>query len=303
MKNFKILSFDGGGIKGALSTRILSRVCKKYPELLDDINLFTGTSTGAIIALALAYSKDPYAVDNLYNSYNTKKIFSKKRPNLFRPKFSNKNLLNALQSYFPSDLTLKDLNPYIFIPSFSTKGFTSNSWEPVFFNNLSDNPTANFSVIDAALSSSAAPTYFPSHKGFIDGGVVVNNPTPIASFFALSKLDCISNSSELRILSIGTGTFPTTIKSNTSNWGMLQWAYDPFIMVKSPILSILLEGSSLVEDIYCKELFRQNYYRLNPNLPKYIEIDDYKQVDLLKEIADSLDLTDLYKYIDDIFYR
>ena len=303
MKNFKILSFDGGGIKGALSTRLILRICQKYPQLLDDIDLFAGTSTGALIALSLAYSKNAYVVDRLYSSENIKKIFSKKRPNLFRPKFTNKNLLKELKTYFPEDLTLKDLKPYVFIPAFSTNGFNSNSWEPIFFNNLSDNSTANFSVIDAALASSAAPTYFPSHKGFIDGGVVVNNPTPIASFFALSKLDSIKSSSELRILSVGTGNFPDVITSNTSNWGILQWVYDPLIMVKSPLLTILLEGSSLVEDMYCRELFMQNYYRLNPNIPDHIEMDDYRQVNKLKEIADSVDLTDIFKYIDNIFYR
>lgn len=303
MKNFKILSFDGGGIKGALSTRILLRIIQKFPTLLDDIDLFAGTSTGALIALSLAYSRNAYIVDNLYNEDNVKKIFSKRRPNLLIPKFSHKNLLKELKASFPEDLKLKDLDPYVFIPTFSTTGLTSNSWEPVFFNNLTNNETSEFSVIDAALASSAAPTYFPSHKGFIDGGVVVNNPTPIASFFALSKLDCIKSSSQLRILSIGTGDYPNKITSNTSKWGIIQWAFDPFKMIKSPILTILLEGSSLVEDIYCKELFMQNYYRLNPTIPDHIEMDDYKKVSLLKSIADSIDLTDLYKYIEDIFYR
>ena len=303
MKNFKILSFDGGGIKGALSTRIILRLSHKYPNLLSDIDLFAGTSTGALIALSLAYSKNAYTVDNLYNQYTSQKIFSKKRPNLFIPKYSHKNLVKELKNYFPEDLKLKNLDSYVFIPSFSTTGFTSNFWEPVFFNNLTNNKTAEFSVIDTALASSSAPTYFPSHKGFIDGGVVVNNPTPIASFFALSKLESIKSSSELRILSIGTGDYPNKITSNTSKWGIFQWAFDPFRMIKSPILTILLEGSSLVEDIYCKELFMQNYYRLNPIISEHIEMDDYKKVNLLKNIADSIDLTDVYKYIENIFYR
>ena len=72
MKNFKILSFDGGGIKGALSTRIILRLTQKYPTLLEDIDLFAGTSTGSIIALYLAYSKNSYAIDNLYNEENIK---------------------------------------------------------------------------------------------------------------------------------------------------------------------------------------------------------------------------------------
>lgn len=303
MNTFKILSFDGGGIKGALSTRLLLQIIQKFPTLLDDIDLFAGTSTGALIALSLAYSKNPYIIDNLYNKENIKKIFSKKRPNLLSPKFSHKNLLKQLKTIFPENLKIKDLNPYVFIPSFSTIGLASNSWEPVFFNNLTQNNTSEFSVIDAALASSAAPTYFPSHKGFIDGGVVVNNPAPIASFLALSKLDAITSSSQLRILSIGTGNYPNKITSNTSKWGVLQWAFDPFIMIKSPILTILLEGSTLVEDIYCKELFMQNYFRLNPNIPDHIEIDDYKKVTVLKNIADSIDLTDTYNYISNIFYK
>ena len=76
MDTFKILTFDGGGVKGALSARILKRICEKFPRLLDEVDLFAGTLTGSLIALSLAYGRDANFVDNLYSQINTKKIFS-----------------------------------------------------------------------------------------------------------------------------------------------------------------------------------------------------------------------------------
>ena len=58
MPNFRILSCDGGGIRGVLTAVLLNRLAAAYPALLQDrpgtITMFAGTSTGGIIALGLA---------------------------------------------------------------------------------------------------------------------------------------------------------------------------------------------------------------------------------------------------------
>jgi len=87
LKTFKILAFDGGGVKGALSVEILSRICDKYPNFLDDVDLFTGTSTGSIIASLLANKVSIKDLSYLYSVPVAKKIFSHSHFNLFRPKF------------------------------------------------------------------------------------------------------------------------------------------------------------------------------------------------------------------------
>ena len=75
MKSFKILSFDGGGIRGALSIELLYRITEKYPNFLDEIDLFAGTSTGSIIAALLASGYSVKEVRNLYSLPVAKKSF------------------------------------------------------------------------------------------------------------------------------------------------------------------------------------------------------------------------------------
>lgn len=303
MKTFRILSFDGGGIKGSLSARLLKRICDKFPNFLDEVDLFAGTSTGSLIALSLAYGKDAIFIDNIYSYSNTKKIFSPKKHNIFRPKYSNYNLKEILSDYFPENLLIKDLKKYVFIPSFNVKGFSKESWEVVFFNNLCKNPTYNSSVIDVALASSAAPTYFPSHKNFIDGGVVANSPTAAAVFSTMNCFTSLSSGSNFRLLSIGTGDSPDKISRNTSKWGSAQWAFHPFAKMSSPFLSLVMDGSSYLEDIYCKEFLQNNYFRVNPKISKFIGMDNPQFVPFLKNVANEFDLTETYEFIESIFLK
>ena len=297
MKTFKILAFDGGGIKGALSARILKRICEKFPNFLDEVDLFAGTSTGSLIALSLAYGRDADFIDNLYSYNNTKKIFSPKSRNIFKPKFSNDNLSKLLLDYFPEDLLIKDLKKYVFVPSFNVRGFTKDRWEVIFFNNLCNNKTYNSRVIDVALSSSAAPTYFPSHNNFIDGGVVANSPTASAVFTSMNCFSSLSSGNDFRLLSIGTGNSPDRIIGDTSKWGTAQWAFNPFAKMNSPLLSLVMDGSSYLEDIYCTEFLKSNYFRINPRISKFLPMDDPQFVPFLKNLANETDLTETFNFI------
>jgi patatin-like phospholipase/acyl hydrolase len=302
MSTFRIIVFDGGGIRGALSTRILKRIYNKYPDILKYTNLFAGTSTGALIALALAYGKDGNYVDNLYNYETIKSIFYPAHLNFFRPKFNNKNLRKMILSVFPEELTLGDLKKYVFVPSFNVKGFSSDNWQSVFFNNLSHGSTYSSKVVDVALASSAAPTYFPSYNNFIDGGVIVNNPTAASMISVMKLVKPKHPLSDFRILSIGTGSTLNQIKSNTSSWGAFQWMLSPMCNVKTPLVSILLNDTPL-EDLYCKELLGCNYFRIDPILKHKIPLDDYSKVPLLKNAVDNLDLSETFKFIEDHFLR
>ena len=85
MKKFKILAFDGGGIRGSLSVEILYRILDKYPNFLEEVNLFTGTSTGSIIATLLAKGIPIEEVRKLYSKELSKEIFSKPRINFLKP--------------------------------------------------------------------------------------------------------------------------------------------------------------------------------------------------------------------------
>lgn len=302
MKKFKILSFDGGGVKGALSIEILIRLVNKFPNLLNEVDLFTGTSTGAIIAAFLAKGIPLKELNNLYTTKIAKDIFSPSKLNLIRPKFNNNSLKELINNYFQEDFKISDFKKYIFIPAFYLGDKEKNSWEPVFFNNLSINSTNDFIARDAILASAAAPTYFPSHKNYIDGGVIANSPTAISILSTLSSFPKYKIE-DIVLLSIGTGNSPEKIIGKTENWGILQWSFHPFSKMKSPLLALLMDGMSDLEDMYCKEFLKNNYFRINPRVPKFIELDDYKFIPYLRSVGNTCDLSKLNKFIENIFLK
>ena len=302
MKKFKILAFDGGGIRGALSVEILCRIVDKYPRFLDEIDLFTGTSTGSIIASLLAKGVPLSEIKKLYSKEVSKKIFSKPKLNFTKPKFNNKNLENLISNYFNDSFKISDFKKYIIIPAFYLGDKNTNSWEPVFFNNLSKNNTSNIIAKDAILASCAAPTYFPSHKNYIDGGVVANSPTAISLIKTLSLLPKYKKE-DILILSIGTGDSPEKIIGKTHKWGIVQWSFHPFSKMKSPLLALLMDGMANLEDIYCKEFLNNNYFRINPRVPKFIELDDYNFIPYLEYIASTCNLSYLFNYLNNYFLK
>lgn len=68
MIKYRILSFDGGGIRGLLTSTLLSRIEKQVPNLIHKTDLFAGTSSGGLIALGLAGGMSPDDLSNLYQN-------------------------------------------------------------------------------------------------------------------------------------------------------------------------------------------------------------------------------------------
>lgn len=302
MKTFKILSFDGGGIRGALSIEILHRLTLKYPNLLDEIDLFTGTSTGSIIAALLANGHSVSDVRNLYSIPVAKRIFSPSRFNLFRPKFSNENLKEIIGGYFLEDFKIKDLKRKILIPAFDINSEKNHSWRPIFFNNFYNSSTLNIDVRDAVLASSSAPTYFQSHESYIDGGVVANSPTALSLCLAYSTYKSKYNLEDFRILSIGAGDIPNRIKGKNKNWGLVQWAISP-LTLGSPLLSLVMDGMSELESFYCSELLTKGFHRVNPKIFRLVSLSEYKYIPYLKALATNYDLSSTYEFIENSFLK
>ena len=63
---YRILSLDGGGIRGVLTARVIERLVEKKPDLLDKFDMVAGTSTGAILACGLASGRGPREIIELY---------------------------------------------------------------------------------------------------------------------------------------------------------------------------------------------------------------------------------------------
>src|SRR5271156_3478978 len=149
MANFRILSCDGGGIRGVLTAVLLNRLSAAYPALLQDrpgaITMFAGTSTGGILALGLAAGLTPTQIRDLY-VVNGKLIFDSswsrdvvELGGISGSKYDNVNLKQILNETFGAT-KLSGLKPRVLIPSFSLDNQSSDpssrTWNPKFFHNF-----------------------------------------------------------------------------------------------------------------------------------------------------------------------
>lgn len=301
---YKIISLDGGGIRGLVTLAMLKRLEAGHPGLLEKTNLFAGTSTGGIIALGLAAGK---TVDELISLYkdNGGKIFDdswldniRDAGGLAGADYDQKNLGKLLRANF-GDMCLKDLRKRVLIPTFDLDNEHPDNarrmWKPKFFHNYPGKGSdGEERVVDVALATSAAPLYFPSHNGFVDGGVVANNPSMAAIAQTQDKrsTENIPPFNSLCVLSLGTGINLSYIKGKTHDWGVVKWAV--------PITTILLDASSGIADFECRQLLRGKYLRIAPVFPPNINIklDAWKRSNDLLKFGDSAPLIDSWTETD-----
>ncbi len=298
MGRFRIMSFDGGGIRGVLTVSIVKRLIDWQPSLLNSVKFFAGTSTGSFIALGLAAGFSVEEVFNLYSRETCRHIFSPKRLGLLNPKYNNAKLRRTLLDFFTPQLKLNQLKKYVLIPSFKTISCSpeQDSWCPVFFNNFPGSDSGNTSVVDACMASSAAPVYFPAYNTCVDGGIVANNPGTLALGFAVDQKSGRQKIENIRLLSLGTGQTRYKKCANTVKWGGLQW-----ILNANPPLPLLLalsEGNTHLDIMLSRKLIGNHYYRYNPVLPHNITLDDYNAIPYLQTMATKLDLTGVKRWLE-----
>lgn len=298
---FRILSFDGGGIRGALTVRLLKRLAEKHPNIAVEADLLAGTSTGSLIALGLAKGMTLDELVRLYSKESGEKIFSPRYRALLRPRYSNRNLAELLSSAFGETLRLGDLPRTVVIPAFRITGGEEGRWSPVFFHNFPGSAYLDMRVVDVGLASSAAPVYFPSHQDYVDGGVIATNPSTAAIAITRDAKAGKRSIADITLLSIGTGYDPLSIDYPTTNWGALEWAIYPHPPV--PLLSLLLDGSAEADTWYSAMLLGENYFRLNPRLTEPIDMDEYEKVSLLDRLARECDLEPCLDWIEQRWYE
>jgi len=294
MASYRILALDGGGIRGLYTAVLLSRLEAHVPGFTGRVNLLAGTSTGGILALGLAKGMSPQALIDLYQD-NGGAIFSRTLWHEIRDlgelagaKYDNKNLIRIIQSAFGSG-TLNDLLPrHVLIPSFDLDNLAAapapRMWKPKFFHNFKGSDSdGSQKIADVALRTSAAPTYFPVHQGYVDGGVVANNPSMAALAQAIDASTGGQQLGDLRLFSIGTGITPTFVSGDTLDWGLAQWA--------TVLANMMIEGMMGVADYECARLLGASYFRLAPVLPAPIPLDCAEKIPDLIDAANQVDIT------------
>ncbi len=287
MSNLRILSLDGGGIRGLYSLVILSMI-EKQVSLFDHFDLFAGTSTGSLIALCLSMGM---------NASDILEMYMKLGPHVFVPsedssgaKYNNKPLQVILsQTIFSSNPKLSDLKKRVLIPSFKLFDDELGRWCPYVFDNFSSSASKEAYAIDVAVSSCSAPIYFPSYSSYIDGGVFAPNPTMQAVCRSVDKNGGETPLNDIRVLSIGTGILPLSVKSEIS-WSAKDWTEQKGAdkLCDYPMLTMMVDAMSESVHKQCLSLLGSQYTRINTDLKEVIEIDAHEKAGKLFEVASEI---------------
>jgi patatin-like phospholipase/acyl hydrolase len=276
----RILTLDGGGIRGVFSLEILLRMQTMLRVhygndklvLSDHFDMFAGTSTGAIIATALCWGMDVESILNLYVEFGrtmfTPVPWYKPVHKLLVSKFEAKPLSDFLRKIFSEDgngevpalLDSPRLRKALLVV---VRNHTTGSAWP-----LTNNPKAMFNDVTrddcnmkiplwkVVRASTAAPVYFDPEEIelggrkslFVDGAVTpYNNPALIAAMSAILpcyNMNWPSGPENVRLVSVGTMTFSSALPENIKNL----WV--GFNAAKIP--AALMQAAAWQQDFLCR---------------------------------------------------
>ena len=322
---YKVLSLDGGGIRGIISAIILKEIERRTQKRIWQLfDLIAGTSTGGFLAMILAMPNPGkknvalYDMEDIINMYRIdgKNIFQESFfakftdvDDLLQPKYSSQGREGVAKKYF-QDANLEDALTNIFITSYDIQIRL-----PVFFIN---NPTfqrhsgtnfrklcTDYKMVEAAMATSAAPTFFEPYKlamrgcdenddyALVDGAMFANNPTALAIVEAIiysqNKEEKL-RVEDILVASLGTGSLTRRFPYEQAvNWGTVQWIL--------PLINIFLDGASEVANYQLKQLLpdaqnsEKQYYRFQKELTEANDdLDDTTEenIELLEKSAQTI---------------
>ncbi|MCL1462897.1 patatin-like phospholipase family protein [Argonema galeatum] len=333
----RILSIDGGGIRGIIPAIVLNYIeehtGKRIATMFD---LIAGTSTGGILALGLtrknsdsSINKEPeYTAVELVNFYRQygEKIFTEKWPtpidDLLQPKIDPQGRQEVLTALL-GEAKVEDAIKEILITSYDIElripvFFTSNRDAEDIESSDCRKICTGFKMVEAAMATSAAPTFFPPYQletahrtpegyyALIDGGIFANNPSSLAMMEAMisykRNTDKELERTDTLVVSLGTGSLTRQYKyKDVKNWGQLKWGL--------PLLNVVLDGQSEAVAYQLSKLMvtrgeNRNYYRFqlplssdhnhdqmdnaSPSNIEYLEERGKKLTEHLQETLDEL---------------
>jgi patatin-like phospholipase/acyl hydrolase len=305
MAKYRILSIDGGGIRGIVTTVMMQRL-QSTPGLggfLDTVDLIAGTSTGGLLSLGIAHGLGLEEIRDLYVNDGPEIFDDSWIDNLLDlgklrgADYKIAPMRRVFKKVLGEETTLGRLRKRVLITAFDMDNEDSDvlnrSWKPKLFHNFpGDGNDRHELAYKVGIYTAAAPTYFPSVDGYIDGGVYANNPAMCALAQTQDKryrptpaLD------EIVLLSLGTGRSLFYIRGKTLDWGYAQWI--------KPLISLMLDGISGIADYQCQQMLRRRYHRLAPVFPPDVSIpmDDVEKIPYMIEFAEGLDLRSTVRWM------
>ncbi len=211
----RILCIDGGGIRGAFPAAFLAEMERELDGPIGSyFDLIAGTSTGGILAIGLSlgfsaselldfYEKRGPEIFGEDHGGTIKAVYRKFRWWLYRPKYDSNVLRAALQEVL-GNRRIGDARTRLVVPAWNPTSKAVYIYKTAHHPRLKTDYRSG--AVDAALATSAAPTYFQQHitqhgVGLLDGGIWAHNPIAVAVVEAITLLGWDRES--LHILSLG----------------------------------------------------------------------------------------------------
>ena len=286
----KILSIDGGGIKGiipgqiliALEEKLRQRTQKPDVRLVDYFDFFAGTSTGGILTCiylcpdANNPTKARFSAQEAVDLYigNGDDIFHisiwqriRSRNGILDEKYDADELERLLNDYF-GDLKLSQLLKPCLVSAYDVHDRVE-----FFFTQHEARRRGNsydFLVKDVCRATSAAPTYFETaltealdgvSYPLIDGGVFMNNPA-LGAYSEVSNADGSPKVDDMFIVSLGTGAVNRAYDyDQAKDWGSVEWI--------KPVIDIMMSAASATTNYHLSRIFSavnksDQYVRIQP---------------------------------------
>ncbi len=285
---FRILSIDGGGIRGILPAMILAELERNAKPISERFDMIAGTSTGGILACILLAPSNENPTKPQYCANDALELYIENGDDIFEVPLWKKfrSLGGMIDEKYPStgietilarylgDLRLSELLKPSLITAYDiarreTKFFTSHDALA---------KRRDFYLRDVARATSAAPTYFEVAQIFtvpngkipyplIDGGMFANNPAMCAYAEVMSKYHNQNLPADspfakskygIQVLSLGTGekkghNYPY---ADAKNWGAAKWII--------PALTIMGSASGEVAHYQLAQILEEgkNYFRI-----------------------------------------
>ena len=292
----KILSIDGGGIRGLIPAIILEHIEEKTGKPISELfDLIVGTSTGGILALGLTVpDKTGEVAKN--TATQLKEIYQKDGKKIFDKSFVRKIpgvnffvdaiLDDEIYDHAGLEEVLCDhLNSTVMeqaVTKVMLTAYDMKCRESVFFKSWKEKHK-KLSMLDCARATSAAPTYFePKHmeidnkkgKGrrtLIDGGIFMNNPA-MSGYVEALKLK--RPDQDIVVVSLGTGMHTRSYDyADVKNWNKISWL--------KPMLSCIFDGASDAVDYQLNRVLGKKYFRFQTELSKgYDDLDNATETNL-----------------------
>jgi patatin-like phospholipase/acyl hydrolase len=278
----RILSIDGGGIKGVFPASFLASVEEAIGEnVANYFDLIVGTSTGGIIALGLGLGITAKDILKLYDDmgptiFHGSKL-SKLIKRLYSSKYDQKPLRDALENTFDTR-KIGESTKRLVIPSLNLETNEVHLFKTAHHRRLEKD--YRVPVVEVALATASAPTYFPTFHSsdgvpLVDGGMWANNPISVAVVEAIGVLKWQSNA--IKVLSLGC-TAETLRVSNRTGIDLGLQIVDIFMSAQSS--ASISTGQVLIG--------RENITRISPSVAKdRFALDGIEEIQSLKGLGRS----------------